>query len=378
MPVRRPTPTALQQLAPLIIEDGGRRRARTLLALVAAGPDYVAARLPDLHAFMGEASPGMDELTGLIDAVRTATSPVAPTVSDRHVISRVLLRRWTEQGKPGAGRQLMRYDVIRGATKLRSVAQLGYVLDFVKIDSLAVEKVWQRVENHLREAITAAEDGSLKERSSSQRILREAIALHFVRSPIAAAVHEYTWKAVSENRIRALADTPLAVEAFRQSHGGLVPAGSEGRRMGAEAVLARLAEAHESGAIFRLLIEERFDRVCQLLDQAPLEVIVPAQRDDEFILGDVPALTFDGKTGAAGVADGVPLTAGDTVMLPLGPRLLVALGPRHQTATVSHEFVERINQLQLRAATEYVVHRPGARVGSQLAGWRLPAGPGAN
>jgi hypothetical protein len=86
--------------------------------------------------------------TNIIDAVRTATSPVAPTVSDQHVISRVLLRRWTEQGKPGAGRQLMRYDVIRGATRLRSVAQLGYVLDFVKIDSLAIEKVWQRVENH--------------------------------------------------------------------------------------------------------------------------------------------------------------------------------------------------------------------------------------
>jgi hypothetical protein len=66
MTVRRPTPTALQQLAPLISEDGGRRRARTLLALVAVGPDYVAARLPDLHAVMGEASPGIDELTGLI------------------------------------------------------------------------------------------------------------------------------------------------------------------------------------------------------------------------------------------------------------------------------------------------------------------------
>ena len=377
MTLHGPTPTALQQLAPLISEDGGRRRARTLLALVAAGPDYVAARLPDLHAFMGEASPGMDELTGLIDAVRTATSPAAPTVSEQHVISRVLLRRWTEQGKPGAGRQLMRYDVLSGASKLRSVAQLGYVLDFVKIDSLAVEKVWQRVENHLGEAITAAEDGSLRQRSSSQRILREAIALHFVRSPIAAAVHEYTWKAVSKNRIRALAGTPLAVEAFRRSHGGLVPAGPEGRRMGAEAVLARLAEAHESGAIFRLLIEERFDRVCELLDPAPLEVIVPA-RHHEFILGDVPALTFDGKTGAAGVADGVPLTGGDTVMLPLGPRLLVALGPRHQTATVGQEVVERINRLQLRAATEYMVHRPGARMGSQLAGWRPPAGPGAH
>jgi hypothetical protein len=100
--------------------------------------------------------------------------------------------------------------------------------------------------------------------------------------------------------------------------------------------------------------------------------LIPDEPDDEFIIGDVPAVTFDAKRNAVGVREDVAFTAGDTVMLPLGPRLLIALGPTARAATATPEMVERINGLQLRAAQGYVCYRPGARVASQIAAWRSP------
>jgi hypothetical protein len=374
--ITKPLPAALQALLPDIAADQGRHRARSLLGLLAVDLDYADGRLADLHLALGLKSPGVDELRALVQAARTATSAAATVVPKQHVISQVVLKRWTEPvpGKPTAGHQLMRHDLARGTTKAATSNQVGYVMDFVKVDSGTVEQVWQRVENRLPDAIAAAEDGSILHRPELQQVLREALALHFARNPHTLEAHVASWKAVRSRQIQAIAATPLASEAFRRAHSGIVPAGPEAQLLGAEAALVRLTEAEHSGALFRLIVEDRFDRVCDLLGQTPLEILTPIEPDDEFVIGDVPAITYDAKMDAVGVREGVALMSGDTVMLPLGPRLLIALGPNPQLAALGRPAVERMNQLQVRAAQSYVCYRPGAAVARQIAVWR-PPGP---
>jgi Protein of unknown function (DUF4238) len=292
------------------------------------------------------------------------------------VISQVLLKEWVQSVpvKPGAGRRLIRHDLATGCAESRTTGQVGYEPDFVKIDSQAVEAVWQRVERRLRAAIRAGEAGTLLGNPEFVSVMRDAIALHFARNPQALAVHLASFAAAHAHQREALAETATAVEAFRRQYGGILPAGPDGRRLGADAVLARFTEAVDSGAVFRLDVEARFDTVCDLFQHAGLEVLAPDQADDEFVIGDVPALTVNSRTGAAGVLNGVTLGDADAVMLPLGPRLLAALGPRDQVGRAPRKMVDRINELQVKAAHAYVCYRPGACVAGQIASWRAPHG----
>jgi len=375
--LRRPLPPAIQGILPAIAADGGRHRARTALAILGVGFDYLTAHLTDVDAALGVDSPGPDELGALVHAARDACSTAAPRVPQQHVISRGLLRRWTQLLAGNAEPRLIRYDLTRGTAKLRTVGQVGYVRDFVSIDSETTERIWQRVEDRLPAAIAAAEDGTISSSPELTQVVREAIALHFTRNPQTAEVHAILWRETQARQIGAIAGTPLAREAFRRQHRGIIPAGQEALRLGAEAVLAHLMEAEASGALFRLIVEDRFERALELLGQAALETVTPDDPEDEFLIGDVPAITFDAKLNAVGVREGIALTAGDTVMLPLGPRLLVALGPSLRAASLPSAAVDRLNQLQVRAAQAYVCCRPDARVANQLAIWRLPRSGGA-
>jgi hypothetical protein len=370
--LRRPLPPALKAILPAISADAGRHRARTLLAMLGVGFDYFEVHLTAIDTSLGADSPGLDELRALVRAAREACSTAARKAPHQHVISRALLRSWTSPFQASAEPQLMHHDLASGAAKPRTVGQIGYVKDFVQIGSESVERVWQRVENRLPTAIAAAENGSILANPEFQRVLRDAIALHFARNPHTVEVHAASWRNAYATQVDTIARTPLAMEAFRRKYSGIVPAGEQGLRLGAEAVLSGLTQAEESGALFRLIVEDRFDRAIELLGQTPLELVAPANPDDEFLIGDVPAVTFDAKLNAVGIREGVALTAGDTVMLPLSPRLVVALGPTLQAASVPTGAVDRINQLQVKAAQTYVCYRPGARVGAQVTIWRPP------
>lgn len=52
----------------------------------------------------------------------------------------------------------------------------------MKIDSATTGEIWQRVENTLPEAITAAESGTVLAHTRLVGILCDVIALHFVRN----------------------------------------------------------------------------------------------------------------------------------------------------------------------------------------------------
>jgi len=66
----------------------------------------------------------------------------------------------------------------------------------------------------------------------------------------------------------------------------------------------------------------------------------------EFIIGDVPAVTFDANRNAVGVR------------------------PAFRAGAVSQSVMDPISQLQFRASQSYVCYRPSAHVASQISAWR--------
>jgi hypothetical protein len=247
-------PLAIQMILPSLRADRGRARAGTLLQILGAGPDYVHQHLAGIDAALGADSPGVPALGELVGKTRAAGSANAPTIPRQHVISEAILRRFTELVEPRAGKQLTSCDLLTGRTKLIGAGGVGYVPNFVKVDSAATELVWKRVEDSLTDAITAAENGTVLSDPRLVGVLRDAIALHHVRHPQTKEMHEHTWAETRARRVTEMATT-LDTEAFRRTY-GIYPAGPEGRALGAEAALSRLTESADEGALFRLRVED--------------------------------------------------------------------------------------------------------------------------
>jgi hypothetical protein len=287
----------------IIASDKGRARAQTLLAIQGAGPDYVRRHLAAIDTALGASSPGPAALEELIRQTEEAVSTSRPTVQHQHIISQVVLRRFVEDVPPG-GRQLARFDLATGQARLIGTNGVGYVDDFVPVDSKATEDLWQEIEAVLRQATDAALNGTALTNPTHLSTLRRAVALHFARNPQTLTIHNQSFADAIHNEVERPANPLLAAAAFQRDH-GLVPAGPEALRMGATAVQERLITMHNEGGLFRLSVQRLYEMVCNRFDIKGIQILTPASASKEFLLGDIPAITVDQATGAGRVARGV-------------------------------------------------------------------------
>jgi Protein of unknown function (DUF4238) len=359
-------PPAIGLVLSVLGADGGRARVDTLLAIQGAGPDYVRQHLAAIDAALGSTSPGIAGLTALIDQAEQAVSTSSPTVERQHVISQVILRKLVENVPP-RGKVLAQYHLANGRIDLTGTRGVGVVDDFVLVDSEATERLWQQVEDRLNRATDAALDGTALGDPTHLSTLKDAVALHFARNPQTLTVHNQSFADALDRHLDQTARTPLAAEAFRRRY-GLVRAGSEALRLGAEASQERLVTLHRGGGLFRLSVQRFFEKVRDRFDVKGVEILT-ASGSKEFLLGDVPAITI-AATGAYGLSQGVTIDEADKIVMPLTPRLLVAIGPPNASRTITDDEVDSYNEMQVREARDYVVYHPGANLAATIAAWR--------
>lgn len=115
--------------------------------------------LAAIDAALGAQSPGVAGLSSLIDKAVEAVSASRPTVPRQHVISQVVSRMLVEDVPPH-GRVVARVDLATKQVQLIGTNGVGWVLDFVPVDSKATEELWQQVERDLNPAIAAALNGT--------------------------------------------------------------------------------------------------------------------------------------------------------------------------------------------------------------------------
>ena len=361
-------PLVIQWTLPVLFLDGGRARAETLLAIQGAGPGYVRRHLPAVHAALGTSSPGVASLDELIRKAEEAVSTSRPTRKRQHVISQGVLRRFVEDIPPG-GRQLVRFDLAAGKAKLTGTNGVGYVDNFVPVDSQATEDLWQQVETRLPQATDAALNGMALASPAHRQTLRHAVALHFARNPQTLTIHNQSFADAIQDWVERSARTPLAARAFRLRY-GLEPAGPEALRLGAEAVQERLIKLHNEGGLFRLSVQRLFEMVCDRFDARGIQILTPASASKEFLLGDLPAVTVARATGTAGLGEGVTVDQADEILMPLAPGLLIVVGPPDGARSVPDNEVDAHNELQARVAQAYLVHRPGVSFAASITAWR--------
>ncbi|MCL4509425.1 MAG: DUF4238 domain-containing protein [Chloroflexi bacterium] len=311
----------------------------------------------DLHEIADSAEQGQDENS--------------PKRSDQHVVSRVVLRRFEHPTTNLIGNHSIQY----GLRKPTGPGGLGWVKDFVKIDSTATEELWGTTESKLPDALAAADTQTLFDNAEHVATIKEAIALHYARSIDVLDQYEDLWQQVLAAKRAELYASPAATDAIYTLKTGDATGKPDDamRESLAKEWLQRLTDIYETGVGFRFRVQHYFREATTMITSAGLEVLRPPS-GSEFLIGDVPVITTDATGHVRGIAAGVPIGSAATVAMPLGPRLLVALGPKDLYAELDAKYVERLNAWQIEAAKRAVYFRPGSPCEPLAAQIRPPTG----
>lgn len=299
---------------------------------------------------------GARELDELMRAVEDRDEPV---VSDQHVVSQVVLREFSGRDKNG-GASLAAYNLEFKSRKVLGTRGCGKIKDWMPVASSSIEKLWQETETHLAKALRSLKDGSIFGDTVSASVLRDAVALHYVRS---VHMRSLAQNAASEAYIGQFPgiiqkhQRRLALEFFRRY--GRLPSSTEEYQQTVECIVRdRQQEMVES--LFRVKVEEAFRRVQRIFSQITFEIIA-APKSKEFLIADAPVCGTSphGRRHETGPHNGLGLYAARQWTMPLTPKYAIRL-PSQEAAysKANNKQIDKINAAQVRNSYRHVYFRP--------------------
>jgi Protein of unknown function (DUF4238) len=277
---------------------------------------------------------------------------------DQHVVSRVLLDHFAEEvGAKGERKvRILKRERLEAKPTELGPAGCGKFRHFVRFASQSSEEIWARTETRLRAAVNAAHAGTFYDVPEYSDAVRDAIVLHYVRSIPALILHDETWR----NRHAAhvqwwMTQRRPVLERMHQVRFGWSATSDDALRMMAEDLIGSVAGQMDRGIYFRVMVVERFDRYCQMLQNQPVEL--RRVWDGELLISDVPVMAMRSDHPGTGPRDASGLADCDELVLPLGPRLLGVLGAGSTFTDIGGADVDRLNAAQVRAAADHLYMR---------------------
>jgi hypothetical protein len=288
-----------------------------------------------------------------------AAGPAAGHVTGQHVISKVILKRYAETSGPHQGLICpFRLDYPEARHQPLGPDGCGKVRNFIPWGSASAEQLWKETEDGLSDALAAMDAGALLADAGHVSVIKSAIALHFARSKATWAIHSGVWaQTVERGRRRWLTEHRQLLARWFYLQKGLYPAGDEALGIFADELMELSLALGRSGALWRERVESLYLNARAMTQAAGLEILTPPA-GEEFLVGDVPALTVRADRPGVGVLGGIALAEAQSVFLPLGPRHVVALGRADQVIPLTSAQVAEVNARQLNGAIDYVYLRP--------------------
>lgn len=294
----------------------------------------------------------------VLQGIRQLMPDAARHVPDQHVVSRVVLKQFAEPfGRKGEV-LLAALDREHPASKMTTGGpdRYGKVPDFVRFASGSAEELWQRTETKLHDVIEAIKRDGQVSNPTHEALIRDAIALHFVRSIPVAALHQVSWVKHREAARQRLRAQPRLLQEIHVQRFGWWTSDPEWLERAVDWFYGPLDTLVGSDALFRYSLEDRYERVRAGFQAFSLKILTSPNR--EFLIGDVPVLAMREGHGGLGIFDGVGIGNADEIVLPLTPHHVAVLGQGGRAYEATDEQVERYNTLEVRIAYKYVYFRP--------------------
>ncbi len=293
-----------------------------------------------------------------IGAIEALAGETIRPVRDQHVVSKVVLKGFAAPSRTGRGWQLARYDKnARRELDPKGLNACGKISGFVQFASGSAEQTWNEVETRLGAAIRAAEVGGLHGGSEAS-VIKDAIALHLVRSSHYRRVHERSvLAAIHGTRLEALSSRRSLIEQEFYRRFGIDAAGTEALDLVLRPIFERWEEYDRIGALLRVSLERAFFQVRSALAELSIEVL-HASPGSEFIISDAPAFTFRREIGGSMA---LRMAIGDShgIAMPVTKYCFVAVGPEPKEVEASSDMMHQLNCVQVRLAERQLYYRPG-------------------
>ncbi|WP_189219009.1 MULTISPECIES: DUF4238 domain-containing protein [Streptomyces] len=293
------------------------------------------------------------------ERIAELTPQASENVMGQHIVSKVLLREWAAAVKHTTIEHVQPYDLQHPKRRLntRPPRGIGKIENFVPWASTSLEIKWGLVERELPDALAAVKAGIALGQPRTAGILRDLIALHYIRSHhYREAFNRVFTEFLPRQREWLLTERADQLEAAYLQHTGRPAAGPEDLAAIADEIFSLMLDQFHDGSLLRVRIEASFDQARQLMAQYSLEIL--ETEEGEFLIGDNPALTVR-KEGDS-LSHGMALLDSHTTVLPIGPHHMLALGPTPFYGRLAKSAVDKMNVLQIKAAREYVYTRPNS------------------
>lgn len=269
------------------------------------------------------------------------------------MVSQTLLRDFC-----GPSNKLVRYDILSGKALSKGTAAMGYTKDLDLSAAPTFEAAWHGFENAWPRVRAALAGGNALADPEIVELLRDGVAVHMARSLDLLSVHHETWERVRQASAESVASDPRITVSFAARHGGLVPAGPQGRLIAAtEEMDAQIAQARAS-SFSADAIEKAYADARRRVARGGVELAVADA--GEFLISDAPAQTVRTGDDRVGPLEGISWEDGDTIVMPVGRRHAVAFGSATAEVHLAQDGIDYLNRVQMRAAHSYVAWHPDA------------------
>ncbi len=277
-------------------------------------------------------------------------------IRQQHLVSKVVLRRFTNPHG-----ELLDINVQTGRTRRLHPSASMYEIDYISAAPNEAERLWATVEERMPRAYASIDNNTILQDPVALQTLKDCIALHFIRSYMLKRVTQVsTAGAIAQMRGQLTNEGQAQVleEFLRQT--GIQLAGPEGLAFAVERILATIKPALSSAQEFWERVKVHFQDVRRWCAGLALEIISPQHVDDEFLIGDTPALSYKAGNFLGGPLTGVPLSEAAAVYMPIGPRHLVSLAKQGGQFVMDRSQVGLVNHMQVLNAQRHACARLGS------------------
>ncbi|HVI69279.1 MAG TPA: DUF4238 domain-containing protein [Magnetospirillaceae bacterium] len=280
----------------------------------------------------------------------------------QHLVSRILLRRFAKHKRgPISGLDLHSLE-----QRTDKVENFGGIQDVDTDAPDDAEKRWSKeVESRLPHAFELLDQGKLLSDPIATTTIKKCIALHWARG---FAAREVVDKILIPGTTQKAITAILERFTLEQAAFGLTDGRTSNMSEQAlyEIIHTEFAEKLRRERYLDVAFLELYRKGQSFIESKSLEIW--HSPNEEFLLGDIPVVTYEKDTGKVGILDDVSWSKADAIFMPLGPRHVVALAKEPAYREADARTVEILNTCQVKVALKEVYFRPGSGLGDLIAG----------